>query len=84
MLDVLADAGVAVLADCRRGECGLCALDVVEAEGSIDHRDVFLSDAQHEAGRRICACVSRMAEGAITIEPPWRGDVSITPSKVFG
>ena len=84
MLDALAEAGVEVLADCRRGECGLCALDVVAADGVIDHRDVFLSEGQRGEGRKICACVSRMAGGVITIEPPWRGDVSTTPSKVFG
>ncbi|WP_340644796.1 PDR/VanB family oxidoreductase [Phenylobacterium sp.] len=84
MLDALADAGVPVLADCRRGECGLCALDVIAFEGDVDHRDVFLSEGQHEAGRKICVCVSRMAAGVITVESPWRGDVSTTPSKVFG
>lgn len=84
MLDALADAGVEVLADCRRGECGLCAMDVIQTEGVVDHRDVFLSEEQHQADAKICACVSRMAGGAITVEPPWRGDVSPTPSKVFG
>jgi dimethylamine monooxygenase subunit B len=84
MLDALADAGVGVLADCRRGECGLCAMDVIAVDGVVDHRDVFLSDAQHEDGGKICACVSRLAGGAITVEPAWRGDVSTTPSKVFG
>ncbi|WP_068875936.1 MULTISPECIES: PDR/VanB family oxidoreductase [unclassified Phenylobacterium] len=84
MLDALLDAGVEVLADCRRGECGLCAVDVVAADGVIDHRDVFLSEGQRQEGRKICACVSRVAGGVITIEAPWRGDVSITPSKVFG
>jgi vanillate O-demethylase ferredoxin subunit len=84
MLDALLDAGVEVLADCRRGECGLCAVEVVEAHGVIDHRDVFLSEGQRREGRKICACVSRVAGGVITIEAPWRGDVSISPSKVFG
>lgn len=84
MLDALGDAGIEVLADCRRGECGLCAMDVIRIEGQVDHRDVFLSDVQHEEGGKICACVSRMAGGAITVEPAWRGDVSTTPSKVFG
>ena len=84
MLDALAEAGVGILADCRRGECGLCAMEVIAVEGVVDHRDVFLSDAQHEDGGKICACVSRLAGGAITVEPAWRGDVSTTPSKVFG
>uniref|UniRef100_B0SXU6 Oxidoreductase FAD/NAD(P)-binding domain protein n=1 Tax=Caulobacter sp. (strain K31) TaxID=366602 RepID=B0SXU6_CAUSK len=84
MLDALAEAGVDVLADCRRGECGLCAMDVIALEGVADHRDVFLSDAQHERGAKICACVSRLAGGTVTVEPAWRGDISTTPSKAFG
>jgi ferredoxin-NADP reductase len=84
MLDALTEAGVGVLADCRRGECGLCAMDVIAVNGIVDHRDVFLSDAEHQAAEKICACVSRLAGGAITVEPAWRGDISTTPSKVFG
>lgn len=79
MLEALEAAGVDVLSDCRRGECGLCALDVLSAEGRIDHRDVFFSDRQRAEGRRICACVSRLAGGSITIDPPWRGDASLAP-----
>ncbi|MDE8345399.1 MAG: PDR/VanB family oxidoreductase [Acidocella sp.] len=75
MLDALEDAGIGVLADCRRGECGLCAMDVIASEREIDHRDVFFSDAQHAQNRKICACVSRVAGGTITLEPAWRGDV---------
>jgi vanillate O-demethylase ferredoxin subunit len=74
MLDALEAAGIGVLADCRRGECGLCMLDVVAVEGKIDHRDVFLSPRQHAENRKICSCVSRAVGGAITIDPPWRGD----------
>jgi ferredoxin-NADP reductase len=79
MLDALEAAGIGLLSDCRRGECGLCALDVLAVEGSVDHRDVFFSDRQHAENRRICACVSRMEGGAITIDPPWRGDGPLTP-----
>jgi vanillate O-demethylase ferredoxin subunit len=81
MLEALEAAGVGVLSDCRRGECGLCALDVLAVEGRVDHRDVFLSDRQHAENRRICACVSRMAGGGITIDPPWRGDAPLAPGR---
>jgi vanillate O-demethylase ferredoxin subunit len=82
MLEALEAAGVGVLSDCRRGECGLCALDVLAVEGAIDHRDVFLSERQQAGNGRICACVSRMAGGAITIDPPWRGDAPLAPGRV--
>ena len=73
MLDVLNAAGHEVMYDCKRGECGLCALDVVEIEGEIDHRDVFFSDHQKESNRKICACVSR-ARGTITVDTLHRAD----------
>jgi vanillate O-demethylase ferredoxin subunit len=73
MLDVLNAAGHEVMYDCKRGECGLCAIDVVEVDGEIDHRDVFFSDHQKESNRKICACVSR-ARGTITVDTLHRAD----------
>ena len=73
MLDALEAAGVEIVADCRRGEFGLCAVDVIDVAGRLDHRDVFLSEGQRREGRKICACVSR-ASGEITIDVGWRAD----------
>lgn len=77
MLDALEAAGVGVVADCRRGECGLCVVDVVSCSGTIDHRDVFFSKAQHAENRKLCACVTRVSGGEITIDPSWRGDAPL-------
>ena len=74
LLDALNAAGVQVLSECRRGECGLCALDVIASHGEIDHRDVFFSAAQKAGNTRLCTCVSRVAGGSIAVEPAWRGD----------
>ncbi len=63
MLDALEDAGVEVMWDCRKGECGLCAVRVLGCDGHIDHRDVFLSDEQKGHTTTLCACVSRVASG---------------------
>lgn len=60
-LEALEDAGVAVMADCRKGECGLCTARVLDVHGRVDHRDVFLDDAQKAASERLCLCVSRVA-----------------------
>jgi len=73
LLDTLADAGIEVISDCRKGECGLCALTVMSFDGRIDHRDVFLSDAQKAENQKICACVSRAA-GRIVIDTDYRPD----------
>ncbi|MBC7956600.1 MAG: oxidoreductase, partial [Cytophagales bacterium] len=46
LLDVLCEHGIDTLADCRRGECGLCTVDVISVQGRIDHRDVFMSERE--------------------------------------
>jgi ferredoxin-NADP reductase len=73
MLDALNDAGFEVMSDCQRGECGVCAIDVVSVDGQIDHRDVFFSDHQKQANGKICPCVSR-AVGAITVDTLYQSD----------
>jgi ferredoxin-NADP reductase len=75
LLDALEQAGVQTISDCRRGECGLCAMDVLAVKGEIDHRDVFLSAHEKAACQRICVCVSRVA-GEITLDSAWRPDNS--------
>ncbi len=72
MLDALEQAGVAMISDCRRGECGLCALDILEVDGIVDHRDVFFSEEEKAASRKLCTCVSRVAGGSITVDTPDR------------
>lgn len=74
MLDALEAAGVEVMSECRRGECGLCAVDVVKVEGALDHRDVFLSETQKRENNRVCACVSRAVQGGVIIDTAWRAE----------
>ena len=73
LLDELELAGVQTMYDCRRGECGLCAMDVISVDGEIDHRDVFLSDEEKTSNQRICVCVSRVV-GEITLDSAYRAD----------
>jgi ferredoxin-NADP reductase len=63
LLDALQRAGADMMFDCRKGECGLCTVDVIDLHGTIDHRDVFFSDAQKTDARKLCACVSRVVAG---------------------
>lgn len=74
MLDALRDNGVEVMWDCLRGECGLCQVEVLEVEGELDHRDVFLSEEEQAEGRKLLTCVSRAVGGAITIDTGFRPD----------
>jgi vanillate O-demethylase ferredoxin subunit len=73
MLDALNDAGFEVMSDCRRGECGVCAIDLVASDSEVDHRDVFFSEHQKHKSRKICPCVSR-ARGTITVDMLHRPD----------
>ncbi|MDO4683120.1 MAG: PDR/VanB family oxidoreductase [Lautropia sp.] len=61
ILDCLIEHGHDPIFDCKRGECGVCALPVLE--GDIDHRDYVLSDFEKKEGTVIQVCVSR-AKGA--------------------
>jgi ferredoxin-NADP reductase len=68
MLNALEAAGIEMIFDCLRGECGLCALPILSVEGTVDHRDVFFSDAEKAANSKLCTCVSRVVGGSITID----------------
>ncbi|MBV8849314.1 MAG: oxidoreductase [Methylobacteriaceae bacterium] len=72
MLHALVKAGIDVMSDCERGECGLCAIDVIACDTEIDHRDVFFNEDERRANTKICACVSRAIGGSITIETAYR------------
>jgi len=68
MLDALEDAGIGMIFDCRKGECGLCALPILEVDGIVDHRDVFFSEEEKAANAKLCTCVSRVYGGSITLD----------------
>jgi len=72
LLDVLNEAGIETLFDCKRGECGLCAMDIVSAHGTIDHRDVFFSAHEKASNQRLCACVSRVSGGGLVLDSAYR------------
>ncbi len=63
LLEALVAAGQPVLSDCERGECGLCKVEITELSSAIDHRDVFLSEAEKTLECCMCACVSRLRGG---------------------
>ncbi|WP_415853802.1 PDR/VanB family oxidoreductase [Sinomonas sp. G460-2] len=69
MLEALEAAGADLMFDCRKGECGLCEVDVMELTGDIDHRDVFYSERQQEASAKMCCCVSRVITAKSTPHP---------------
>lgn len=66
LLDVLLDAGVEVLSDCREGICASCETTVVE--GPVEHRDFILTAAERESGTVMMPCVSRGAGDRLVLD----------------
>ncbi|MGE8318616.1 MAG: PDR/VanB family oxidoreductase [Comamonas sp.] len=65
VMEAMEAAGMEPLFDCRRGECGICAVRV--ASGDAEHRDSCLSDGEHAAGQ-FCTCVSRARSDRLVLE----------------
>ncbi|MBX7431434.1 PDR/VanB family oxidoreductase [Mycobacterium sp. Y57] len=57
LLEALESRGYDIANLCRQGVCGECRIPV--ARGAITHRDLFLGDAEKQAGESMMACVSR-------------------------
>ncbi|WP_420752795.1 PDR/VanB family oxidoreductase [Rhodococcus sp. O3] len=57
LLEALESEGIAVPNLCRQGVCGECRLPVTG--GGVDHRDLYLGEAEKEAGDCLMPCVSR-------------------------
>ena len=57
VLDVLEEAGAAILSSCREGTCGTCETGVLD--GVPEHRDALLTDAERAANDTMFPCVSR-------------------------
>lgn len=66
LLEVLEAAGCDPMFDCKRGECGVCAVPVIS--GEIDHRDYVLTPREKETANVIQVCVSRCKSGPLVLD----------------
>ncbi|KQH80997.1 ferredoxin [Mycobacterium gordonae] len=57
ILEVLEEAGVPILGSCYEGVCGTCEARVLQ--GTPEHRDSVLTEAEQAAGDVMLVCVSR-------------------------
>jgi len=57
ILETLEEQDIPIMGSCYEGVCGTCEARVLE--GTPDHRDSVLSDAEKEAGEVMLVCVSR-------------------------
>lgn len=72
LLSAMMEAGIPMISDCNRGECGLCSVGIVHSTSEIDHRDVFFSSTEKQENKKMCACVSRAVGGTVTIDTGYR------------
>ncbi|WP_030324629.1 PDR/VanB family oxidoreductase [Streptomyces flavochromogenes] len=66
ILDAVENAGIGVDSSCRDGICGSCETRVLD--GTPDHRDFLLSEAERTAGTTMMICVSRCASGRLVLD----------------
>lgn len=66
ILEVLEENGIEVFKSCEEGICGSCISGVLE--GTPDHRDNCLSNADKAAGNQMALCVSRAQSSKLVIE----------------
>jgi vanillate O-demethylase ferredoxin subunit len=53
---------------CGRGECGICPMTVVSADGPIEHRDHILKPEEKAQDKKMCICVSRVKGTRIVLD----------------
>lgn len=68
LLEAMEAAGVDAPYLCRGGACGQCETNVIRCEGTILHRDHWLSPEEMAAGQKIMPCVSRFEGKTLVID----------------
>ena len=66
LMDVLEEAGVAIMHSCREGTCGTC--ETVVLDGVVDHRDSLLTADERAANDVMFVCVSRAAGSRLVLD----------------
>ena len=66
ILDCLIEAGVEPTWSCREGICGTCEQRVID--GTPDHRDLVLSEAERAANDRIMVCCSGSRSSRLVLD----------------
>lgn len=66
VLDVLQKNGIDVPFSCESGICGTCATRVLQ--GTPDHRDNYMTDAEHAANDQFTPCCSRAKTALLVLD----------------
>jgi ferredoxin-NADP reductase len=68
LLEAMEAHGVDAPYLCRGGACGQCETNVIACDGTILHRDHWLTPEEQAEGRKIMPCVSRFEGKSLTID----------------
>jgi ferredoxin len=68
LLEAMEAAGVDAPYLCRGGACGQCETNVQQCDGTILHRDHWLTPEEQAANTRIMPCVSRFEGRTLVID----------------
>jgi len=63
---VMRDAGIEIATNCEQGICGTCVARMVE--GDPDHRDMYLTDEEHDNEQLFAPCVSRAKSRLLVLD----------------
>lgn len=66
ILSAVEAAGVKTLSECKVGNCGTCAVKVIE--GIPQHLDSALSERERTQGKKMCICVSRANSSKLVLD----------------
>lgn len=65
-LEVLEAAGITIPVSCEQGICGTCVTRVID--GIPDHRDLFMTDAEHDKNDQFTPCCSRSRSPRLVLD----------------
>ncbi|MFJ6079299.1 PDR/VanB family oxidoreductase [Pseudarthrobacter sp. NPDC092419] len=68
LLEAAEEAGHKLPYLCRGGACGECETQVLDLEGTIDHRDDWLTESERATNKLIMPCVSRATCSRLIID----------------
>jgi vanillate monooxygenase ferredoxin subunit len=66
VVDILLANGVDVPVSCEQGVCGTCLTRVLQ--GVPDHRDMFMTDAEHSRNDQFTPCCSRAKSDLLVLD----------------
>lgn len=65
ILEAADNAGIKTVSDCKVGNCGTCAVKVLE--GQPQHLDTALTEREHQQGK-MCICISRAHTSTLVLD----------------